>query len=287
MRTIINIILAVLFITKINFPQQPNFLPLAIGNEYQTYDGNYYLFEKIERDTIYLNGEKYFTFKGPIYEFGDCRVDSSGNVLSASFGGEPEEKLLFKADAVEGDNWAVSWNYNPLVDTLFARCYYVNYEFVFNEWRIVKGVTIFDDSYTYYSFHLADGIGLIFKQYDDGSYAVLNYAKVIGIIYGSLVGIDDDEPLNPSSFSVSQNYPNPFNGLTKVDLVFPSSAFNDTPELTIYDLLGKIVYRKNLEEIQNQTVTLNTNELGMSSGVYFYSVFYNGRKLTKKFTLLK
>lgn len=274
------------------YSQQPNFLPLNIGNEYQMYDGYEYQFGIIERDTVYPNGKTYYHLPSP-FDFEDCRVDSAGNVLSISkpfFSGlssSPEEYMLFKADAVLDEVWPVAWDFNPVIDTGYAKCIYVDSGFIFGKNRLIKGVLIFDFSYYYYYFWLAEGLGLVREQYDDGTTSVLNYAKIDGETYGTLVSVEDEFPLLPSEFNVTQNYPNPFNSSTNIEVSLPDQSTDDWIKFSVYNILGSKIYEQNYIASKFSIITFNTDELNLSSGTYFYSVAYASQIVTKKFLLLK
>ena len=264
------------------YSQQPNFLPLNIGNEYQMYDGYEYQFGIIERDTVYPNGKTYYHLPSP-FDFEDCRVDSAGNVLSISkpfFSGlssSPEEYMLFKADAVLDEVWPVAWDFNPVIDTGYAKCIYVDSGFIFGKNRLIKGVLIFDFSYYYYYFWLAEGLGLVREQYDDGTTSVLNYAKIDGETYGTLVSVEDETLLIPSEFNLFQNYPNPFNPVTSIKFVLPIKS---NINIKIYNTLGK-----EIKELLNETRLSGEYEITwdgtdnyrnkVSSGVYFITMQAN------------
>jgi hypothetical protein len=291
MRIIIYTCLIFLLFAVTSLPQQPNFLPLEIGNEYQINNGISYFFGIIERDTVYPNGKSYYKLPSPIFQFLDARVDNNGNIFTTSIpfyynAGNQDEYLIFKSDASDGEIWPVAWGL-PVIDTLFAELIITDTWFVFDRLRTIKAILLYTNSVTPYVYVLAEGIGQIREDWDDGTIVVLNYAKVGGTVYGNIVGIDDDETINLLLFRVSQNYPNPFNGETKIDLILPQSSINDTPKLIIYDQLGREVCRLTLVNNNVQTITINTDKLGLSSGIYFYSVLYNNQRLTKKFTLLK
>ncbi len=281
-------ILIILFYQTIHC-QTTNFFPLAIGNEYQFNNGNSYWYGIIERDTVYPNSQQYFTTPY-FFEFGDCRVDSNGNIFSISkpffIGGDPEEFLLFKANAGLGEIWPVAWNYNIVIDTGYAKCIYDDSLYVFGEKRRVKGILIFDNSYYYYFFWLTEGIGLIRNQYDDGSALDLNYARIDGVVYGTLVSVDEEIHPIPTEFAVSQNYPNPFNGVTHIEVHLPYSSYS-TYQLRIYNILGSLVYEKEFPVNSFSVISLNTGEFNLSTGTYFYLVNYANKQITKKFLLLK
>ena len=270
------------------FAQNTNYFPLSIGNEYQMNNGYAYDFGVIERDTVYPNGKRYFALPWAIFAFGDCRVDSNGNLLSITnvfFGSAtPEEYLLFKADAQLNEIWPVAWNLGPVIDTGYAKCIYDDSGYVFGEMRRIKGVLIFDESYNYYSFWLAEGIGLVRDQYDDGTVSILNYAKINGIEYGTIVSVNEDMPASPIEFTVSQNYPNPFNPITNIK--FRTSNFGFV-SLKVYDVLGNEIRTLVNEEKPAGEYQVTFNGSGLASGVYVYRLKANGKIISKKMILLQ
>ncbi|MCH7772420.1 MAG: T9SS type A sorting domain-containing protein [Bacteroidetes bacterium] len=287
MKSVLIISFIFMFFYQDIFAQNTNYFPIAIGNEYQMYDGYGYQFGKIERDTVYANGKTYFHLPSP-FTFQDCRVDSNGNVLSISrpffSGGEPEEYLLFKADAQLNEVWPVAWNYNVVIDTGYAKCIYDDSGYVFGEMRRIKGVLIFDESYNYYSFWLAEGIGLVRDQYDDGTVSILNYAKINGIEYGTIVSVNEDMPASPIEFTVSQNYPNPFNPIANIK--FRTSNFGFV-SLKVYDVLGNEIRTLVNEEKPAGEYQVTFNGSNLASGVYVYRLKTNGKIVSKKMILLK
>ena len=290
MKSVLIISFILMFFYQDIFAQSTNYFPIAIGNEYQLYDGYGYQFGKIERDTVYANGKTYFHLPSP-FDFQDCRVDSNGNLLSITnvfFGSAtPEEYLLFKADAQLNEIWPVAWNLGPVIDTGYAKCIYDDSGYVFGEMRRIKGVLIFDESYYYYYFWLAEGIGLVREQYDDGTVSILNYAKINGIEYGTIVSVNEDMPASPIEFTVSQNYPNPFNGITSINIRLPNHPYGQAINLIIYNILGSKVYESAYRANNSFTIKVNTDELNLSSGTYFYSIIYENKQITNKFLLLK
>lgn len=291
MKKIISIIFCLNILATKILSQQPNFFPMNIGNEYQMYDGYSYQFGKIERDTIYPNSKSYFHLPSP-FDFQDCRVDSEGNVLSISrvfFGGppSPEEYMLFKANAILDEVWPVAWDYNVVIDTGYARCIYVDSVYLFGKPRLVKGVLIYDASYYYYYFWLAEEIGLVREQYDDGTTSMLNYAKINGNIYGTLVPVIDESLFQPTEFTVSQNYPNPFNSSAIIDVQFHKNSMEETIALTIYDILGSKIFEDKYQMYGKLSIRINSETMNLSTGTYIYKVTNGYKTVTKKFLLLK
>ena len=288
MKTLLKYLVCVYILNVTLYSQQSNFLPLNIGNEYQMYDGYEYQVGKIERDTVYPNGKTYFHLPSP-FDFLDCRGDSVGNVLSISrpfFGGppSPEEYMLFKADAVLDEVWPIAWDFNPVIDTGYGKCIYVDSVYLFGKTRLVKGVLIFDFSYEYYSFWLAEELGLVREHYDDGTTSWLNYAKIDGKIYGTLVPVDEDLNSLPEKFELFQNYPNPFNPITSIQYAIGSRQF---VTLKVYDVLGNEIITLINEEKPVGDYEVQFDASKQASGIYFYQLRAGDYIETKKMILLK
>ncbi|HMQ98706.1 MAG TPA: T9SS type A sorting domain-containing protein, partial [Ignavibacteria bacterium] len=89
----------------------------------------------------------------------------------------------------------------------------------------------------------------------------------------------------PLKYELYQNYPNPFNPITKVKFKVPLRSFI---QIIIYDILGR-----EKEKLVNQELSASEYETTFdgsdySSGVYFYQLISNGKKIdTKKFMISK
>ncbi len=91
----------------------------------------------------------------------------------------------------------------------------------------------------------------------------------------------------PTDFKLEQNYPNPFNPTTTIRFQVPQSSM---VSLKIYDLLGNevaILTDNEYREAGTYSTELNSNELNLSSGVYFYQLKAGGFSATKKLILMK
>jgi beta-glucanase (GH16 family) len=95
--------------------------------------------------------------------------------------------------------------------------------------------------------------------------------------------------LGPHQFHLAQNFPNPFNGATTIryDL-----ASEERIQFQVFDLLGKVVYQKNLglrpagkNEFSWEAVDASGKPL--HSGVYFYTIAGKKRLPARKLVLLK
>jgi hypothetical protein len=95
---------------------------------------------------------------------------------------------------------------------------------------------------------------------------------------------DEGSLLSPDSYNLAQNFPNPFNPTTSIRYSIPKRS-NVT--LKVYDILGNEVANLVNEEKDQGVYTVNFNAIGLSSGIYFYTLRAEGFIQTKKMLLLK
>jgi uncharacterized delta-60 repeat protein len=106
------------------------------------------------------------------------------------------------------------------------------------------------------------------------------------IKYGNLVGITHNGTVVPDNFRLYQNYPNPFNPETKIKFDIPE---NSDVHLAVYNSLGKTVFNKEIGNLSpgQYEYSLNSTELGLSSGVYFYKLTADKYSGINKMVLVK
>lgn len=73
----------------------------------------------------------------------------------------------------------------------------------------------------------------------------------------------------PTEFALLQNYPNPFNPATTINYELPVSNF---VTLKIYDLVGKVVATLVNEKLEAGRYTATFNGANLASGMYFYKL---------------
>ena len=110
-----------------------------------------------------------------------------------------------------------------------------------------------------------------------------------GVIYDPALSINQTLITLPEEFSVSDNFPNPFNPSTTVRITLPSKLFL-TAE--VYDLTGKRVRDLVSKELPKGAHFFNwdgigSNDVPVSTGIYFLSVRAGNRHHIQKMTLLK
>jgi len=116
-------------------------------------------------------------------------------------------------------------------------------------------------------------------------------AAETSVIIETTVGVNDEIEDIPTGFTVSQNYPNPFNPVSRVEITLPVSGF---VTVKIYGIAGEIVgpISEGYFERGSHSFEIDAGALGLSSGVYIYSItavgendsLYTG---SRKFIVLK
>jgi hypothetical protein len=89
----------------------------------------------------------------------------------------------------------------------------------------------------------------------------------------------------PDGFSLAQNFPNPFNPTTSIRFSLPTVS---NVILKVYDMSGKVVATLlNNERVTAGVKEVNFNAVGLSSGIYFYTLQTENFRETKKMVLVK
>lgn len=83
------------------------------------------------------------------------------------------------------------------------------------------------------------------------------------------------------NFTVGQNQPNPSNLHTVISYFIPE---NGNVNFVLTDISGKIMYQENIEAHEGSQ-ELNFNTSMLASGIYYYSMEYQGQRIVKKMTI--
>ena len=113
---------------------------------------------------------------------------------------------------------------------------------------------------------------------------ILQYFEIV-------TDVDPEDLLAPQIFSLSQNFPNPFNPATTIKYSIPvvDANFITTTNVTlsVYDILGREIITLVNEKKSAGNYEAKFDASGLSSGIYFYQLKFNGVVSTKKMMLLK
>jgi len=99
-----------------------------------------------------------------------------------------------------------------------------------------------------------------------------------------LNSVQTPRPDVPSEFRLSQNFPNPFNSRTRITYDLPRAG---DVVVTIHSLAGELLETVFKGHQASGTRSVEWEPSGLSSGVYFYSVEFNGNSVTRGCVLLK
>lgn len=92
------------------------------------------------------------------------------------------------------------------------------------------------------------------------------------------------EDVNPVGFELFDNYPNPFNPSTNISFSVPAQG---KVNISVYNSLGqRVAVLANSIFIQG-THTVTWDATNASSGMYIYTIEYDGSRINKKMTLIK
>jgi photosystem II stability/assembly factor-like uncharacterized protein len=101
---------------------------------------------------------------------------------------------------------------------------------------------------------------------------------------GGLVGIGNNTPDLPRSYTLNQNYPNPFNPATTISFSIPEPG---STKLKIYDVLGNEVREIISAYLTAGSHSLTFNAENLSSGIYTYTLTSGSYFQSRKMVLIK
>ena len=231
-------------------------------------------YEYISSLAINSNDEIFAGSRGQHYEYG-------GGVFRSSDNGETwielRDDVLVTSIAMDSE------------EKIFIGCSSLDYE--------LGAVWVSEDNGENWQLIESDLIGIytsiefLLISEDDYVYAI-SYGGSINSIYRSVqstVGIDDFSIQEIANIKLS-NYPNPFNPTTTISFSIPEESKVD---LIVYNIKGQKVRNLVNDDFKKGTHSVIWNgfdESGklVSSGVYFYKLYVNGKsKSVRKCLLLK
>jgi len=93
------------------------------------------------------------------------------------------------------------------------------------------------------------------------------------------VGVTDYEA---SNWSMGQNIPNPATGSVDIPFSIPQAG---NLQFTIRSISGQIIYFQNIQGIEGNNM-FTCDITAFADGIYYYSMEYQGQRMTKKITIL-
>ena len=109
-------------------------------------------------------------------------------------------------------------------------------------------------------------------------------------LYDSQLGIDhSNDVMHPSSIAIHSIYPNPTN--TSFTILFSITKTNNPSQISINDLLGRVVYSTSIKTPNSQLKWtwngLDNHGDVAPTGTYFVSIYHGDQIETRKVTILK
>ncbi len=95
------------------------------------------------------------------------------------------------------------------------------------------------------------------------------------------IGINEE---STSNVALGQNIPNPFNGEAMIPFSLVDAA---DVEFVITDMSGKIIEKRDLGVLSAGDHNINVASGNLAGGVYYYTIIANGKKTTKKMSVIK
>jgi hypothetical protein len=93
-----------------------------------------------------------------------------------------------------------------------------------------------------------------------------------------------EKPVIPQNVELYQNYPNPFNPGTTIQFRLPQSSFIT---LKIFNYIGQEIETLAKGYYNEGNYLVNWNAKNLASGIYFYTLNYNGQSYSRKMLLIK
>ena len=100
------------------------------------------------------------------------------------------------------------------------------------------------------------------------------------------IGIMNQENKVPDLYLLYQNYPNPFNSSTKIKVYINNVINSNDLKLRIFDVNGKTINEFSFNNLSSRTFEFIWKPVGISTGIYFYSLCTENKVLFSKKMLL-
>jgi hypothetical protein len=129
----------------------------------------------------------------------------------------------------------------------------------------------------------------IIRSYNVSFIDTLNgWAGYSGLVHttdggGPIVSVGNETTVIPKDFILEQNYPNPFN---QSSIISYQITIKSRIEISIYDIRGRKINTIVNETKQPGKYETRFNSEGLSSGVYIYTMYADGKRIDAKRMIL-
>ncbi len=290
------------------YSQKREYNPLHVGNvwQYRGGEGNTILTTRVVKDSV-INGKKYFkkiSYQNDPPTTNFVSWERNDIVSGVSFmldfqdvnkNGDYLEELPL--DSLENPYWSryVSYKYSFERPNPFS--FFPGQKSVLikdTSWIKIEGDTLIRRNFGIRELFWTEIIIEKFGVYAfmlEGPISVCTGSIINGKKYGTLVSVEDNDQPLPGELKLENNYPNPFNPSTTINYSIPISSKPGNPyfnvKLIVYDALGREVAILVNEKKSSGSYKVTFNGKGLSSGVYYYSLIADSKRITKSMILIK
>ncbi|MBU4486333.1 MAG: T9SS type A sorting domain-containing protein, partial [Candidatus Delongbacteria bacterium] len=152
---------------------------------------------------------------------------------------------------------------------------------------ISQGAWSGESGWSYHSYPVSTGNHTLSWIYikDVNTITGLDCAWVDNILVtGILLDIEEDQAVIPDKPMLYQNYPNPFNPATTIRFSVPSVQ---NVKLNIFNSNGQLVKNIIDKKMDKGIYSITFDAKDLISGIYFYTLETDNKKLTQKMLLIK
>ncbi len=283
MKTIINLILAAIFLTNISFADAPKFKVNVSNINYtskNTLEFDIYLLngnnENSKREELrYSLGQYFFEFNPKIANGGNLNYTIVNSELPKSMqprnASVKDNQLRLFVNSVSADKGNLPVFNSKSPGLLIARM------------KLETSADKFADTPLDLKMSESKFKTKVFAF--DGKKNIELTNSENNTIEGVTGNSSKESTANiPTEFALAQNYPNPFNPSTTINYELPASNF---VTLKIYDLTGKEVMTLVNENQNAGRYTATFNGSNLASGMYFYKITAGEFTFVRKMVLIK
>ena len=134
-----------------------------------------------------------------------------------------------------------------------------------------------DKAYVLYQRDGAPGTALATAGSCDDNNNSGNYSDIVFTRIDALTV--NTNTVNSNDLFVSQTYPNPTSGMAYINVAIKKAG---NINITVTDMLGKIVYSQVNSAVASGTTTLSLNTAKWNAGIYNYTIISGNQKVSKK-----
>ena len=254
--------------------------PLQKGNLWQYQSGDLTSPDRWESlitgDTILPNGKTYSQFTQT--NFGTRFLRQEGSRIFGYTQADSSEFVLFDFAATPGDT---VWRFKNAQQSIVLQGRYASQRAV---WVFLLICGSGQGSYDFADWWITDSLGLTHMIGEPGITYNMTGARINGIIYGTVLGVQKQTTSFSGKTRLEQNYPNPFNPSTTISYALTTRSH---VTLTVFNTLGQQVAARINESQEAGYHDVRFDGSGLASGVYFYRLQAGDFVQAKKFVILR